>query len=1014
MNSEFARLMGSWEQFQDLVRETGDWLEDAAGTSRRVAGELPETRNVLREGIRSSQVMLRACRANPGIGIFGPSQVGKSYLVSAFASSEDNKLHAMIGGQDRDFIREINPQGSGKESTGLVTRFTSDSRFGSQSRDFPVRLELLSEGDLVMILVNSYFSDFKDSQSEIWKERDLCRQRFQEFRLAATGKETVEGPDRDRIRSEIAAVSRYVKAEHPYLHEILGEEFWDHGESVVSGMDLEHRAGYYAILWNCLEPFTELFRKLAGKIAELGTGTFAASENALIRPQEQSRSIINVDALNLVFDPECPLDVKIRGESGRIQSINPGILAALTAEVVIPVRNPRIPMISHVDLLDFPGYRSRLAADPGMVSPGGRGTSGRGTSGRGASGRGSSGMGSTGRDASGREDETGARADVMQFFLRGKVSYLFQKYTDGYLMNALIVCTSADAQVENTDIRKVISSWISRTQGSDPQERSRRKSGFFWALTKFDKRISSDLDKDALEYGRSGLLHQTVLERFESEEWFRNWDGSRDRPQPFRNIILVRKPGTSDCAFMEKRKDSTVERGLIEKGIASQYKDLIDSMRSRFIRDDDVNRYVREPAEAWDAMISPNDGGLNRAGRLVEEVDMDSLKLSAVRRGLRSGIEEILRRIGKWVESDDDAMRQKKQKRTAIALFNYFKANQLYTEELGDILSLFTPDQSFIRNAYDNAMSANDLRKYHMDRESAPGGSGGAGTFGDSGADGSGVASGGADSGYGSSGGGKGKSQGKGKISRKDGGSGGASLTPPSSYDRDNGDLGMFPDSSSLAMNLTDEELDDFDFDMDAFVTPASAAPAEEASDGDGQTAPVQATKVSPGDRIYESWCRWLRELPGSIRARKLLPRFDPRILDLMAAEIITYSRQAGLREKLISQVELIERRTDRREHAAQVIQMAVAALISDFVFSCGDKLPRQPEAPLDKFGNPKLEQNVSDDSRTLFMKWFPVFKEVVTEVNAGSDQDHELTPGQNDRLRQLVNSFTDLQQRAE
>ncbi|MEE4379423.1 MAG: virulence factor SrfC family protein, partial [Candidatus Competibacteraceae bacterium] len=57
------------------------------------------------------------------VGVFGPSQSGKSYLISALARKGTAPLLADFAGQPVDFIRDLNPEG-GRESTGLVTRFT--------------------------------------------------------------------------------------------------------------------------------------------------------------------------------------------------------------------------------------------------------------------------------------------------------------------------------------------------------------------------------------------------------------------------------------------------------------------------------------------------------------------------------------------------------------------------------------------------------------------------------------------------------------------------------------------------------------------------------------------------------------------------------------------------------------------------------------------------------------------------------------------------------------------------
>ena len=78
------------------------------------------------------------------VGVFGPSQAGKSYLVSVLAGTASAPLMARFGdlGRDVDFIREINPGGD-RESTGLVTRFSV--RQEPSPPGAPVVLRMLSE-----------------------------------------------------------------------------------------------------------------------------------------------------------------------------------------------------------------------------------------------------------------------------------------------------------------------------------------------------------------------------------------------------------------------------------------------------------------------------------------------------------------------------------------------------------------------------------------------------------------------------------------------------------------------------------------------------------------------------------------------------------------------------------------------------------------------------------------------------------------------------------------------------
>lgn len=55
--------------------------------------------------------LARAVERPMCVGVFGPSQSGKSYLISALARKGSQPLLVDFGGQLIDFVREINPPG---------------------------------------------------------------------------------------------------------------------------------------------------------------------------------------------------------------------------------------------------------------------------------------------------------------------------------------------------------------------------------------------------------------------------------------------------------------------------------------------------------------------------------------------------------------------------------------------------------------------------------------------------------------------------------------------------------------------------------------------------------------------------------------------------------------------------------------------------------------------------------------------------------------------------------------
>ena len=135
------------------VEQAELWVEDNRNVVRSEADPLLAR---LRRSARLLKRCERAATRKMCVGVFGPSQSGKSYLISALARDAQGSLLADFAGPTHDFIREINPEG-GKESTGLVTRFTLSPHQSPQG--YPVRIGLLSEMDIVKIIANTFYSD---------------------------------------------------------------------------------------------------------------------------------------------------------------------------------------------------------------------------------------------------------------------------------------------------------------------------------------------------------------------------------------------------------------------------------------------------------------------------------------------------------------------------------------------------------------------------------------------------------------------------------------------------------------------------------------------------------------------------------------------------------------------------------------------------------------------------------------------------------------------------------------
>ena len=163
------RLTGRARATADAAQRALQWFNDAAN-SGSVGQEQRALNREFRRFATAARKLEQAVARPMCVGVFGPSQAGKSYLVSVLARPGEKPLIADFDGEGKDFIAEINPEG-GKESTGLVTRFSLTRQ--AHPKGFPVCLRLLSEADVIKIIANTFFLDGDLSEEAVPSPEDI-------------------------------------------------------------------------------------------------------------------------------------------------------------------------------------------------------------------------------------------------------------------------------------------------------------------------------------------------------------------------------------------------------------------------------------------------------------------------------------------------------------------------------------------------------------------------------------------------------------------------------------------------------------------------------------------------------------------------------------------------------------------------------------------------------------------------------------------------------------------------
>ena len=260
------------------------------------------------------------------------------------------------------------------------------------------------------------------------------------------------------------------------------------------------------------------------------------------------------------------------------------VLTALIAELRIVCRDRPQPFFEHTDLLDFPGYRSRFSANLKRLF---------------------------------RDDPKAAAGG----FLRGKVDYLFQRYTADLELTAMVLCVP-DSNLEVTSLPKAVEGWVAATHGAAPERRIGRPNLLFFAMTKFDRTLERKGGADEGDLAeRFEIRFRASLGPFARVEpsWVRQW-----RPgETFQNLFLVRNPNVQFTGVVEYA-------GGRETGIVPAQAPRLAALRAALADLPAARQHLVDPGAAWDALMALNDGGAGRLAAALGSACTPSLKLDQV------------------------------------------------------------------------------------------------------------------------------------------------------------------------------------------------------------------------------------------------------------------------------------------------------------------------------------------------------------------------------------------------
>ncbi len=532
-----------------------------------------------------------AMQDNSAAAVYGESQVGKSYLISSLLS-ESNEPFCVMGNENtyHNFIKDINPTGGGMESTSLVTRFSVN--YKPQNPNFPVKALMLSAADIILILSDSYYNDVKvdhDSIIDLAVLNDFVENLKVDY--SSGGKNIQNALSED----DIWGIQEYYKAHFATkANLLLSSDYFKVVARLINNIAPEKWAAVFAPLWNNNITFHNLFSTTVEQMKALNFAEtiFLPIESVL----SKYGTILDVQRLKELYTdiseqknlPEqyCSTTKVFCNE--QIREVEKPYLCLMVAEIVFSIRESILdskPFLKEMDLLDFPGARARMSHPAALLE----------------------------------------QKNIPDLFIRGKVAYLFNKYSEAEKISIFILCAKHE-QAAQRSLPEMLNNWVKRYIGETPESREEFienavVSPLFIVGTFFNENLEYNLNQDRRD-NIDSLNHRWNL-RFESTlatelldvktyNWFRQWTISKPN---FQNIYLLR-----DFVYSEK---GNLFSGYSRHGIETEeikpndYLDFREQLRKSFLDYDFVKKHFENPAVSWDRAAGINEDG---TGLIIEKL----------------------------------------------------------------------------------------------------------------------------------------------------------------------------------------------------------------------------------------------------------------------------------------------------------------------------------------------------------------------------------------------------------
>jgi hypothetical protein len=633
------------EQVENLAIHLNDWLSEF-NAQRKAQDLLPVAEGDVFEVLqlrRKAGSLYKSARVPVAAAVYGPSQVGKSLFVGQVLKPS-SEAYSPLGRDEQSgepayyrylsFDNDLNPQSGSNEATALVTRFTTKDRIpDSVAPEYPVMVKALTRMEWLRVLARGFHGECVTSD-HAWQQEEL--------------EELFERLGRDHAGAEIDRRWRMDLLDaFSYMRNVDRRGF-PAKEAVLNGLLSRYplsEEGYVAaaaaLFWNGWESLTNLFVRINQFLDRValdnpdpaifvhwaGVRFLLDSQRSKVHERPTSKCFTRVDwrDFHLVQHGQWyALEYHPGSGDGHeeLETIQAGML-----ELVMPILPQRLNddwqrVIAQMDFLDIPGMRA------GRQGP-----------------------------EEGKRTSADTVDEQMEIVKRGKVAYLFERYTEELQIQTLLLLLRGGNLEVQASMKANVDRWGRSRYGEKtwPLRIRDATPALFIGMTGLDEEFRTREEgviNTVLYDTRLGTL-QDVLGNVMTDF------GGRDKP--FTNVYPIRYPGTWDTDQRQRRESDPNK--WVRAGRA-------------FVESALVNRYVQSAQLRWETAMRDDDGGLSLISAGVRAVTKADEKQDQLQREILEVQNRLLQLARAWVVDPDANIDRDKRIAAARKVLDWLREDE--------------------------------------------------------------------------------------------------------------------------------------------------------------------------------------------------------------------------------------------------------------------------------------------------------------------------------------------------